>query len=155
MHKGSEHMIFHQINQLESTTRSNQHYQQPTGTNPRLRDKNWIQEMNQGLRGDGAGEDVDGDCPLPMRGALVMTMAMISPSRREVSLAEQLCKSPRLIPPHGGGGRGARPGGRAHPDPRGQGVAPLVRFLLSVFFIYLENIFREVSGLLELCRIGL
>ena len=99
MHKGSEHMIFHQINQLASTTRSNQHYQQPTGTNPRLRDKNWIQEMNQGLRGDGAGEDVDGDCPLPMRGALVMTMAMISPSRREVSPAEQLCRSSRLDPP--------------------------------------------------------
>ena len=103
MHKGSEHMIFHQINQLTSTTRSNQHYQQPTGTNPRLGDKNWIQEMNQGLRGDSAGEDVDGDCPLPMRGALVMTMAMISPSRREVSPAEQLCRSPRLVPPRGGG----------------------------------------------------
>ena len=92
-------MIFHQINQLASTTRSNQHYQQPTSTNLRLRDKNWIQEMNQGLRGDGAGEDVDGDCPLPMRGALVMTMAMISPSRREVSPAEQLHQSPRLVPP--------------------------------------------------------
>ena len=37
--------------------------------------------------------------PLPMRGSLVMTMAMISPSRREVSPAEQLCRSPRLIPP--------------------------------------------------------
>ena len=37
--------------------------------------------------------------PLPMRGALVMTMVMISPSRREVSPAEQLCQSPRLIPP--------------------------------------------------------
>mgnify|MGYP005813362323 CR=1 FL=1 len=31
--------------------------------------------------------------PLPMRGALVMTMAMISPSRREVSPAEQLCRA--------------------------------------------------------------
>ena len=41
--------------------------------------------------------------PLPMRGLLVMTMAMISPSRREVSLAEQLCRSPRLVPPRGGG----------------------------------------------------
>ena len=92
-------MIFHQINQLASTTRSNQHYQQPTSTNPGLRDKNWIQEMNQGLRGDGAGEYVDGDCPLPMRGALVMTMAMISPSGREVSPAEQLCRSSRLDPP--------------------------------------------------------
>ena len=37
--------------------------------------------------------------PLPMRGSLVMTMAMISPSRREVSPAEQLCRSPRLVPP--------------------------------------------------------
>ena len=37
--------------------------------------------------------------PLPMRGALVMTMAMISPSRREVSPTEQLRQSPRLIPP--------------------------------------------------------
>ena len=55
------------------------------------------------MRGDGAGEDVDGDFPLLMRGALVMTMAMISPSRREVSPAEQLCRSPRLVPPRGGG----------------------------------------------------
>ena len=61
MHKESEHMIFHQINQLASTTRSNQHYQKPTGTNPKLGDKNCIQEMNQGLRGDGTIEDVDGD----------------------------------------------------------------------------------------------
>ena len=37
--------------------------------------------------------------PLPMRGALVMTMAMIYPSRREVSPAEQLRQSPRLVPP--------------------------------------------------------
>ena len=37
--------------------------------------------------------------PLLMRGSLVMTMVMISPSRREVSLAEQLCRSPRLVPP--------------------------------------------------------
>ena len=36
--------------------------------------------------------------PLRMRGSLVMMMAMISPSRREVSLAEQLCRSPRLVP---------------------------------------------------------
>ena len=33
--------------------------------------------------------------PLPMRGSLVM----ISPSRREVSPAEQLRQSPRLVPP--------------------------------------------------------
>ena len=37
--------------------------------------------------------------PLPMRGALVMTMVMISPSGREVSPAEQLCRSPRLVLP--------------------------------------------------------
>ena len=33
--------------------------------------------------------------PLPMRGSMVM----IFPSRREVSLAEQLDRSPRLVPP--------------------------------------------------------
>ena len=37
--------------------------------------------------------------PLPMRGSLVMTLVMICPSRREVSLAEQLRQSPRLVPP--------------------------------------------------------
>ena len=37
--------------------------------------------------------------PLLMRGSLVMTMVMISPSRREVSPAEQLRQSPRLVPP--------------------------------------------------------
>ena len=37
--------------------------------------------------------------PLPMRGSLMMTLVMISPSRREVSLAEQLRQSPRLVPP--------------------------------------------------------
>ena len=37
--------------------------------------------------------------PLLVRGSLVMTMVMISPSRREVSPAEQLPRSPRLVPP--------------------------------------------------------
>ena len=41
--------------------------------------------------------------PLPMRGLMVMTMAMISPSQRDVSPADQLCRSPRLVPPRGGG----------------------------------------------------
>ena len=36
--------------------------------------------------------------PLSMRGSLVMTMASISPSGREVSPAEQLCWSSRLDP---------------------------------------------------------
>ena len=40
--------------------------------------------------------DID---PLMIRGSLVMTMVMISPSRREVSPAEQLCRSSRLVPP--------------------------------------------------------
>ena len=37
--------------------------------------------------------------PLLMRGSLVMTLVMISPSRREVSPIEQLCQSRRLIWP--------------------------------------------------------
>ena len=37
--------------------------------------------------------------PLPLRGSLVMTLVMIFPSQREVSPAEQLCRSPRLVPP--------------------------------------------------------
>ena len=37
--------------------------------------------------------------PLLMRGSLLMTMVMISPSRREVSPTEQLCRSSRLVPP--------------------------------------------------------
>ena len=36
---------------------------------------------------------------LPMRGLLVMTMVIISPSWREVSPTEQLRQNPRLIPP--------------------------------------------------------
>ena len=41
--------------------------------------------------------------PLPMRGSLVMMLVMVSPSWREVSPAEQLCQSPRLVPPRGDG----------------------------------------------------
>ena len=37
--------------------------------------------------------------PLSMRGLLVMTLVMISPSRREVSPAKQLHQSPRLVLP--------------------------------------------------------
>ena len=37
--------------------------------------------------------------PLSLRGSMVMTMVMISPSRRDVSPAEQLRRSPRLVPP--------------------------------------------------------
>ena len=36
---------------------------------------------------------------LLMRGSLVMTLVMISPFRREVSPAEQLRQSPRLVLP--------------------------------------------------------
>ena len=35
--------------------------------------------------------------PLPMRGSMVMTMVTISPSQRDVSPAEQLRWSPRLV----------------------------------------------------------
>ena len=37
--------------------------------------------------------------PLSMRGSLLMMMAVISPSRREVPMAEQLRRSPRLVLP--------------------------------------------------------
>ena len=37
--------------------------------------------------------------PLLMRGSMVMTMVMIFPSRRDVSPAEQLRQSPRLVSP--------------------------------------------------------
>ena len=37
--------------------------------------------------------------PLPMRESMVMTMVTISPSQRDVSPAEQLRRSPRLVPP--------------------------------------------------------
>ena len=37
--------------------------------------------------------------PLPMRGSLVMTMASISPSGRDVSPVEQLRRSHRLVLP--------------------------------------------------------
>ena len=37
--------------------------------------------------------------PLSMRGSMVMTMVMIYPSQREVSPAEQLRRSLRLVPP--------------------------------------------------------
>ena len=37
--------------------------------------------------------------PILRRGSMVMTMAMISPSRRDVSPVEQLRRSPRLALP--------------------------------------------------------
>ena len=45
--------------------------------------------------------------------------------------------------------------GRARPHLCGQGVGPLWLILSPVFFIYSKTCLREVSGLLELCRIGL
>ena len=91
-----------------------------------------------------------------------MTMAMISPFGREVSPAEQLRQSPRLVPPRGGGvssekmaydffshrktpysrrwppqgHQGAHEVGGARPHPRGQGVAPLVKSC-SQYFLYI------------------
>ena len=37
--------------------------------------------------------------PLPLSGSMVITMVMISPAQRDVSPAEQLRRSPRLVPP--------------------------------------------------------
>ena len=37
--------------------------------------------------------------PISMRGSMVMTMVTISPSRRDISPAEQLRRSPRLVLP--------------------------------------------------------
>ena len=115
-----------------------------------------------------------------------MTMVMISPSRMEVSPAEQLCRSPRLVSPRGGGvssqklsydfssderlhiaedghRRTNREPTRQGAAPKGVGRAstlvarvwaPLVDSFSSIF-INSKNNFCEVSGLLELCRIGL
>ena len=91
-----------------------------------------------------------------------MTMAMISPSRREVSPAEQLRRSPRLVPPRGGGVSsrklaydfssderlhiaedGHRRGNRgptrqgARPPPSWPGCGPPLVFLpLSIFYYF-------------------
>ena len=122
--------------------------------------------------------------PLPMRGSLVMTTMMISPPRREVSPAKQLRRSPRLVPPRlrlvaaefhpvsllmiffqgkrihiaeDGHRRAARwptrQGGA--PPPSWPGCGPPLVFLPLNIFIISKNNFRGVSGLLELCRIGL
>ena len=122
--------------------------------------------------------------PLPMRGSMVMTMLMISPSQWDVSPTEQLRRSPRLVPPRfrlemavlhpesflmifsrakdtlyqkmGIGGLLGGPRGRGRAlHPRGQWVAPLWCFLHPIFLIYSKTDFCGVSGLLELCRIGL
>ena len=95
--------------------------------------------------------------PLPMRGLLVM----VSPSWREVSPAEQLYWSPRLVPPCGGGvsspklayyfflGRktsysrrqaseghqGAHEGG-ARPPPSWEGCPPGESLPLIIFYIF-------------------
>ena len=49
--------------------------------------------------------------------------------------------------------RGAPSRGGA-PHPPGQGVAPLMYFFRSIILIKSKKMFRGVSGLLELCRIG-
>ena len=53
--------------------------------------------MNQGLRGDGVVEDVDGDFP-PQDGRVVSDdMTMISPSGREVPPAESLRRRSKVL----------------------------------------------------------
>ena len=105
--------------------------------------------------------------PLQVRGSLVMTMAMISPSRREVSPAEQLCRSPRLVPP-----RFRLVAAESRPEsllmiflgrktsysrrwaPKAcqgahetGGAPPLVNSFTSIF--YSKTCLHEISGLLE------
>ena len=113
--------------------------------------------------------------PLPMRGSMVMMMVTISPSWRDVSPAEQLRRSPRLVPPRfrlvvaefclvsllmiffqderlhiakdghqraarGPTRQGARPGGRARPQPRGWWAAPVWYFFRPIFFYIFWNV---------------
>ena len=113
-----------------------------------------------------------------------MTTVMISPTRREVSPAEQLRRSPRLVPPRfclvaaefrpvsllmiffqgkrlhiaeDGHRRTNREPTRqgARPPPSWTGGGPPDVFLPLSICIISKNDFRGVSGLLELCRIGL
>ena len=51
------------------------------------------------MRGDGVVEDVDGDCPPQDERLLVMTMASISPSGREVPPAESLHRRAKVLLP--------------------------------------------------------
>ena len=48
---------------------------------------------------DGVVEDADGDCPPQDGELLVMMMTMISPSEREVPLAESLCRRAKVLLP--------------------------------------------------------
>ena len=121
--------------------------------------------------------------PTSMRGSLVMTMASISPSRREVSLAEQLRRSPRFFLPRlrlekaalypesflmffsrlkpfiqqkmdARGWPGGPKAREARPQACGHLLGPLLLFLQPVFFIYSKTILRKFSAHLEMCRIG-
>ena len=56
-------------------------------------------------------------------------------------------------PPGGPGDERARPIGGA-PLSLGQGVGPLAYFFHSEILINSKRLFRGVSGLLELCKIG-
>ena len=108
-----------------------------------------------------------------------MTMAMISPSRSEVSrqnssaraldwfrlVAAEFCPGSLLmiffqdkrlhIAEDATRGLPEGPRGRGAPPPSWTVGGPLWYFFLLVFFINSKNDFLEVSGLLELCRIGL
>ena len=122
--------------------------------------------------------------PLPMRGSMVMTMVTISPSRRDVSPAEQLRRSPRLVLPRfrletavlrpesflliffpgqntpysqrwaPEACEGATRTGARPPPLWTAGGPPLVLSSPNIF-IYSKTILREVSGLLEFYIIGL
>ena len=50
-----------------------------------------------GFEMDGVGEDVDEDWSSTMTGSLVMSLALISPFRREVSLTESLLRRAKVL----------------------------------------------------------
>ena len=121
--------------------------------------------------------------PLSMRGSLVMMMASISPSGREVSQQNSstgaldcfcpgsasrwrcfvpkasLSFSPGQNPPYSRRWASEACQGPHKPPrcalvPHGHLGAPPLIFFLPVFFIYSKIILHKFSGRLELCRIG-
>ena len=97
-------------------------------------------------------------------------------ARKGANIRDLFCTTPKVLKLHGEyfwiykkywvkkvpegatrgpGDRGAPSRGGRAPHPPGQGVGPLMYFFCSIILINSKNDFREVSGLLELCRIGL
>jgi hypothetical protein len=90
--------------------------------------------------------------PLSMRGSLVMEMASISPSRREVSPAEQLRRSPRFLLEGSFPGRISPPESKSAPAqvrPR-DGGAPSQKS--SLYFFYGKWAYIPENGHWRLTR---